>query len=189
MRKGLTLGLISAVLVLATAVAASVAIDVSEAPQPFSTHYVGGMDEIPQGPVAVDFQSGFNYVGDLPVAVVEQGGPDASGLAAASYSPEVFRTVEHIYGLLPPSTYKSYSIAYTIAICVDIEWLPRQAWIYLGLLNTTTNIVEIWGFRGGELYGWCPSTDGADEFLVLNLYWRDDEVYIIYDGNLTKIYW
>ncbi len=118
---------------------------------------------------------------------IGRGGIDYSDLAATAYEPNVFRSVQHIYGALPPSTYDAYSVRGTIAICVDIDWVPTYAKIVVSLYNSTTNWLNGISAEGGSLRGWCPSTDGYDEFLVMN--WYRWGVYIAYSGNLTKIYW
>ena len=118
---------------------------------------------------------------------IRSGGVDRSGLSSVAYQPNVFRSVQPIYGALPPATYDSYNILGTIAICVDIDWDPDYAEIVVAVYNSTANYLNGISAEGGSLRGWCPSSQGYDKFLVMN--WYRWGVYIAYVGNLTKIYW
>ena len=142
-------------------------------------------DPIPANLTLNHSYNGTAFTGDIIYDII--GGVDYSGLAKVAYEPNVIRSVQPIYGALPPWTYDAYDISYTIAICVDINWDPDNARLMIGLLNTTTQWLTAIGVDGGSFSGWCPSTEGYDQFVVIN--WYKWGVYIAYVGNLTKIYW
>ena len=135
-----------------------------------------------------------NYEGPLPGNLTPNNVYDAifgqtvySVQSNTSQEPNVIRAVQPISGILFPMSYDAYNIQYTIAICVDIIWAPGNQRLAIGIMNTTINYAYVIGIDGGSYSGWCPSTQGFDQFVVINFH--PENIYIAYNGNLTKIYW
>ena len=114
--------------------------------------------------------------------------------AAPTYSPNVIRTVQQVYGVIEGWAYEAYDITGTIAVCVNLEYVPRNVTFTIALYDEDTRRAIFFYWNGtGEVSGFCPATDdgndGFEQIRFANIYPPYYKIYIAYSGTLSRYYW